>query len=93
MAQAFRQLLQTRSVPAFDTWLAQADASPLAQLRVFAKSLRNEYASVRAALEQSWSNGQTEGQVNRLKFIKRQMYGRASFALLRQKVLYQPGST
>jgi transposase len=40
-----------------------------------------------------WSNGQTEGQVNRLKFLKRQMYGRANFDLLRLKVLYPSGFT
>jgi transposase len=62
-------------------------------VRNFAKSIRSEYIFIRAALEHEWSNGQTEGQVNRLKFIKRQMYGRASFELLRQKVLYYPGST
>lgn len=93
MAQAFRRLVTTRSVSALDTWLTAASSSPIPQVRTFAKSLRDEYDYMRAALEYPWSNGQTEGQVNRLKFIKRQMYGRASFALLRQKVLYQPGST
>jgi hypothetical protein len=93
LLQDFRQILRTRAVTDLDTWLAQAEVNPLAQLRSFAKGLREEYASVRAALEHTWSNGQTEGQVNRLKFVKRQMYGRASFTLLRQKVLYQPGST
>ena len=44
----------------------------------------------RSALEYEWSDGPTEGHVNRLKFIKRQMYGRASFELLRQKVLQNP---
>ena len=43
---------------------------------------------MRAALEEPWSSGQAEGQINRLKTLKRQMYGRASFALLRQRVLY-----
>jgi hypothetical protein len=93
LVQSFRHLLMTRSISLLDAWLAQADSSPIPQLRTFAKSLRDEYDYLRAALEYHWSNGQTEGQVNRLKFIKRQMYGRASFALLRQKVLYQPGST
>jgi transposase len=44
---------------------------------------------VRAAMSSQWSNGQTEGQVNRLKTIKRQMYGRANFDLLKARVLYQ----
>jgi transposase len=51
---------------------------------------RPDYAVVEAALATSWSNGQTEGQVNRLKFIKRQMYGRAHFDLLRLRVLRPP---
>ena len=93
LAQAFRTLLKDRCVSAFDTWLDTADLSPLKAVRNFSKSLRDEYSFIRSALEHEWSNGQTEGQVNRLKFIKRQMYGRASFELLRQKVLYYPGST
>jgi transposase len=93
LLQDFRQLLHTRAVTDLDAWLTRADVSPLPQLRSFAQGLREDYDSVHAALAYPWSNGQTEGQVNRLKFIKRQMYGRASFALLRQKVLYQPGST
>ena len=49
--------------------------------------LRLDYKAVEAALSLEWSNGQVEGQINRLKLIKRQMYGRASFELLRQRVL------
>jgi len=93
LAQDFRNLLKDRCVAAFDTWLDAADHSSLKTVRNFSKSLRDEYSFIRAALEYDWSNGQTEGQVNRLKFIKRQMYGRASFELLRQKVLYYPDST
>lgn len=93
LAQEFRELLQARSTERLDAWLDAAAQSSLTKVRTFAKSLRDEYAFLRAALEYEWSNGQTEGQITRLKFIKRQMYGRASFELLRQKVLYQPGST
>ncbi len=49
--------------------------------------VHKDEAAVRAALSLSWSNGQVEGQVNRLKLIKRQMYGRANFHLLRKRVL------
>jgi len=52
-----------------------------------AAGLQSDAAAVRAALEQPWSNGPVEGQVNRLKFLKRQMYGRAGFDLLRARVL------
>lgn len=93
LAQDFRGFIQQRSVSAFDAWLDTADQSPIKDVRKFAKYIRAEYIFVHAALEYEWSNGHTEGQVNRLKFIKRQMYGRASFELLRQKVLYYPDST
>lgn len=59
----------------------------IASLSTFARGLQNEYAAVRAALENEWSYGQVEGQVNRLNFIKRQMYGRANFNLLRKWVI------
>lgn len=89
----FRKALHDRDPAEFDQWLQTAEKSSLKQIRSFAKSLHDDYAFIRAAFTSPWSNGHTEGQITRLKFIKRQMYGRASFALLRQKVLYQPGST
>ena len=57
------------------------------EIKSFAEFLRQDYDAVKAGLTLSWSNGQVEGQVNRLKLIKRQMFGRASFALLRARVL------
>lgn len=57
------------------------------QIQSFAWGIRQDYAAVEAALATSWSNGQTDGQVNRLKFIKRQMHGRARFDLLCLRVL------
>ena len=89
----FRKALHDRDHDAFVLWLQTAEKSSLKQIRSFAKSLHDEYAFIRAAFTSPWSNGHTEGQITRLKFIKRQMYRRASFALLRQKVLYQLGST
>lgn len=89
----FRTALLDRDGDGFDQWLQTAEQSSLKPMRSFAKSMRDDYAFIRAAFTSPWSNGQTEGQVNRLKFIKRQMYGRASFDLLRQKVLYQHSST
>ncbi len=56
-------------------------------LHTFASSVQQDYGAVRSALELPWSNAQTEGHVTRLKFIKRMMYGRANFDLLRQRVL------
>jgi transposase len=56
-------------------------------MRQYAAGLVKDLSAVRAALTCPWSNGQTEGQVNRLKLVKRQMYGRANFDLLRQRFL------
>ena len=66
----------------------QAKHSGLAELKSFAQGIRRDYAAVRAAFSSSISNGQVEGQVNRLKLIKRQLFGRAKFDLLRQWVLH-----
>ena len=63
------------------------DASASAELSNFVKGLGQDYAAVQQAIGALWSNGQTEGQVKRLKTQKRQMYGKASFDLLRIRVL------
>ena len=65
------------------------DATLLASIPFFTPMDEAERAAVRAGLTLPWSNGQTEGQVNRLKMLKRQMYGRANIDLLRQRVLYR----
>jgi transposase len=87
LAQRFVKMVGDRDAQALDAWLADAAASPVPELQRFAGSLRHDYAAVSAALKLPWSNGQTEGQVNRLKLIKRQMFGRAKLALLRLRVL------
>jgi transposase len=71
-------------------WLARAEAGGSGIVRSFAESLRTDEAAVRAGLTTGWSNGPVEGQVNRLKTIKRSMYGRAGFRLLRARVKYKP---
>jgi len=70
-----------------DAWLAEARMCGVAAIETFAAGLEQDSAAVHAALTEPWSNGQTEGQVNRLKLLKRQSYGRASFDLLRRRVL------
>lgn len=87
LVREFRMMVQERQADRLDNWLEQAENSQISELKRFAISLRGDYAAVRAALTQPWSNGQTEGQVTRLKMIKRQMYGRAGFPLLRKRVL------
>lgn len=72
----------------FEQWIAQAAPSDVGELKAFATKLRQDTDAVLAALTLPYSQGQTEGQVNRLKFLKRSMYGRAKFDLLRGRVLY-----
>ena len=66
-------------------WLATAEHS---ELRTFAWGIRRDEAAVRAAVTSRWSNGQVEGQVHRLKLVKRSMYGRCGFPLLRARMLH-----
>ena len=70
-----------------DAWLADARACGAPAIATFAAGLEADGAAIRAALTQPWSSGQAEGQINRIKLLKRQSYGRASFDLLRQRVL------
>jgi len=87
LARGFRKMVSERRAEELDAWLDAAEGSEVAELEGFARALRRDYEAVAAALEYEWSSGQVEGQINRLKLIKRQMYGRASFDLLRQRVL------
>ena len=70
-----------------DAWLADARMCGASAIATFAAGLETDSAAVRAAVTRSWSSGQAEGQINRLKLLKRQSYGRASFDLLRRRVL------
>ncbi len=89
LVMAFVQMVRQRDGTALDSWLAAAEQSAIPELVSFVQGVRRDYAAVSAALREPWSQGQTEGAVNRLKFIKRSGYGRMHFALLRQRVLYQ----
>lgn len=88
LAQEFRSMVRQREASMLEVWLEACAVSDISDVVTFAAGLRQDYAAVRAALATQWSNGQTEGQVNRLKFLKRQMYGRANFDLLRCRVLH-----
>jgi transposase len=71
-------------------WLAAAETSDLPQLRSFAHGIRIDQQAVTNALTLPWSSGTVEGTVNKIKMLKRQMYGRASFTLLRKRVILHP---
>jgi transposase len=90
LAQSFQKMLSQKSPELLDDWLLKMEACGVKKLQNFASGLRQDYGAVKAALSCDWSNGQVEGQVNRLKMIKHQMYGRAHFDLLRLKVLGPP---
>ena len=81
-------MIRERQSSAFDGWMADAHASASAEVRQFARNMRNDEAAIRAALDEPWSQGPVESHVHRLKLDKRMMYGRAKFDLLRQRVLY-----
>ncbi len=88
LAQDFRTMVTKRQAGVLNRWLKEAEDSGIAELRSLAVGIVRDFDAVRAALKLPYSNGQTEGQVNKLKTIKRQMYGRADFDLLRQRVLH-----
>jgi transposase len=72
---------------ALDDWLVEARCCGVHAVETFAAGLHQDGAAVRAALTLPWSNGQAEGQITKLKMMKRQMYGRANFDLLRRRIL------
>ncbi len=89
LGRSFQRMVREKRADLFDGWLAEVRQSGVQDLINWANGLLADESAVRNALSSPWSNGQTEGQVNRLKTIKRQMYGRANFDLLRARVLHQ----
>jgi transposase len=88
----FRQVLHDHDPHALAPWLDAAAQSGVQEVRAFVTKLRQDLPAVQAAVTMSWSQGQVEGQVNRVKLLKRSMYGRAKFDLLKQRVLYRSAS-
>ena len=87
LALEFRMLFGHGNAEQLDRWLQQAASCGLPDLQTLAVSLSREREALLAAITLPWSNGPTEGIVNKIKLIKRQMYGRGSFETLRQRVL------
>jgi transposase len=84
LLERFHRMLRARDTAALTPWIADSETSLLAS---FCKGIRADLAAVKAALTEQWSNGQTEGQITRLKLVKRQMYGRARLDLLRARLV------
>ncbi len=88
LAQQFAQMLRTRSGERLDGWLEQVERSKLPELQSFATGIEKDKDAVRAGLTWWINNGMVEGQVTKVKLIKRQGYGKAGFPLLRKRVLH-----
>ena len=80
----FHVMIRKKDVARLDPWIAEAGASPIAS---FARGITNDKSAIRAAITQPWSNGQVEGQITKLKLVKRQMYGRAKLDLLQARLI------
>ncbi len=88
LAQEFGWIVRTRATSALAPWLAGVTQSRILELVSFVHGVHRDAAASIAALRSTYGPGQTEDQVNRVKMLKRQMYGRAKFDLLRLRVLY-----
>ena len=84
----FRKILKNGTEDEYEDWKKKIKAEGAAEMKTFVFRLEKDEESVKGAIISEWSNGQVEGQVNRLKLIKRQMYGRASFEVLKARVLF-----
>ncbi len=81
-------MVKEKDETAFAQWSVDARQGGIKELVGFGDGLQKDREAVVEALRSEWSNGQTEGQINRLKYLKRQMYGRAKFDLLKARVLH-----
>ena len=90
LGQRFVQMIRKHKVDDYDAWMTDCANSGLRTLQTFADTRKQDSAAVLAALTEEWSSGRVEGQITRVKMGKWQMYGRASFHLLRQRILGPP---
>ena len=87
LTERFTSLVREGQGDALDAWLEDASTSGLPEFHSFATGLRRDHSALAAAVSLPYRTGQTEGQITKLKLLKRSMYGRASFELLRRRVL------
>ena len=87
LVQGFVEMVRSQQATVLESWLRTAESSKIKEIVGFARSLKSDYGAVLASLQLSISNGQVEGQISRLKYLKRQRFGRAKFDLLRIQVL------
>ena len=89
LGKAFQQMIREKQGAGFTSWIEEEANCGVKEMAGFAFGLKQDQAAVSQAMTSEWSNGQVEGQVNRLKNIKRQMYGRGNFDLLKARVIHQ----
>jgi transposase len=89
LLQSFLHMLRERKPELLNGWMKEARESALQELISFVNGIERDYEAVRAGLTHTWNQGPVEGAVNKIKTHKRLMYGRASFSLLRKKMLHQ----
>jgi transposase len=87
LAMRLQALLKTGKVKELEAWLSDAHSSDIHGMRRFVRTVRHDIEAIRNAVLEPWSNGQAAGQINRLKTLKRAMYGRAGIDLLRARML------
>jgi transposase len=87
LSQAFLTMVREHRGDDLEAWRAEATSSGIGELAHFARGLWDDLPAIKAGLTLEWSNGVTEGHIHRLNPVKRQGYGRAGFALLRQRLL------
>ncbi len=87
LALEFYKILKTKNKKSLNRWFDDVSDSELIDLQRVARGMEADLAAVSEAVVSRWSNGVVEGHVNRLKMLKRQMYGRAGFELLRRRVM------
>lgn len=87
LSRQFQRMIRDHCADDLTTWLQACFDSAIPELQTFATSLQRDESAIRLALSTAWNNGIIEGHVNRLKMIKRTLYGRANFDLLRLRVL------
>ncbi len=87
LTRSFVKLMKERDFEAFDLWLTKGERCGLPDVETFTQGLQNDYQTRKTSLPLPYSNGPVEGQINRLKFVKRSMFGRGSFELLRSRFL------
>jgi transposase len=90
LAQDFTALVRQRQPAQLDPWLERAATSALEAVQRFAQGLRDDDAAVKASVTLPWNSGPVEGHINRLKMLKRQMFGRAHLDLLSRRFLRAP---